>query len=131
MGTHRLRNCFELLEKNEYTESSDIRSKLLHDPNFAASPRNIRLDPPPKEGVKILDVALGYVHLVVLTSDGSVYTCATGFDGYASIVKQKNELTSGLGRKIDSVEEALKLQKFYFTPVQMNSSKFPLAGATY
>jgi|TARA_B110000003_G_scaffold92378_1_gene94556 regulator of chromosome condensation len=104
----------ELLEKNEYTESSDIRSKLLHDPNFAASPRNIRLDPPPKEGVKILDVALGYVHLVVLTSDGSVYTCATGFDGYASIVKQKNELTSGLGRKIDSVEEALKLQKVLF-----------------
>ena len=104
----------ELLEKNEYTESSDIRSKLLHDPNFAASPRNIRLDPPPKEGVKILDVALGYVHLVVLTSDGSVYTCATGFDGYAGIVKQKNELTSGLGRKIDSVEEALKLQKVLF-----------------
>ena len=100
--------------ENEVSQASDIRSRLLSDPNFAASPRNIGLDPPPKEGIKIVDIALGYVHLVALASDGSVYTCATGFDGYAGIVKHKTELTSGLGRKTNSTEEALKLREVSF-----------------
>jgi len=120
-GLNACGNAPELLKENEVTHFSNIQSKLLNDPYFAASPRRIRLEPPPKDGVKIVDVALGYVHLVALTSDGSVYTCATGFDGYAGIVEQKSELTSGLGRKIDSFEDALKLQK---VPFHSSSNKF-------
>ena len=75
-----------------------------------------------------MDIALGYVHLVALASDGSVYTCATGFDGYAGIVKHKTELTSGLGRKTNSTKKLLSSEKFHFT-VQISLSKFLLVGA--
>ena len=72
-------------------------SSLLNDPAIAAEPRLVRL--PGKNdaddeggsgdgggggGDKAEVVALGYVHMAVLTASGAVYTCDTGFDGYAS-----------------------------------------------
>jgi regulator of chromosome condensation len=99
---------------NSLNNDGDIRSRLLSDPEFAASPRVISPDPPLKHGVKFIDVALGYVHLVALASDGSVHTCATGFDGYAGIVTGKFQLSSGLGRAIGSEVEGLQLAKVSF-----------------
>ena len=57
-------------------------------------------------------VAVGYVHLVVLTKNGTVFTCDTGFDGYAGglsvggkgyVMNQSKQM----GRNVKSVAEAL------------------------
>ena len=108
---------------NENGDEEDIRHVLLYEPKFASYPREIHLIPPLKNGVKLTDVTIGYVHLVALASDGSVYTCATGFDGYAGIVQQKKDLDFGLGRKINSLEEALHLKRVPFDDPSYNVSE--------
>jgi alpha-tubulin suppressor-like RCC1 family protein len=55
------------------------RESLLRDPTSAAEPRLV-------SGIdaKAVAVTFGYVQMAVLTDDGELYTCDTGFDGYAS-----------------------------------------------
>ena len=50
-------------------------------------------------------VAIGYVHMVILTASGDVYTCDTGFDGYASALTPNRDRQ--LGRHVSSSEAAL------------------------
>ena len=57
------------------------RESLLRDPRAAAKPRLVRgLD---GGSSKAVVVVFGYAHMAILTDDGELYTCDTGFDGYA------------------------------------------------
>eukprot|EP00899_Mesostigma_viride_P013848 jgi/Mesvir1/22464/Mv18494-RA.1 len=62
------------------------------------------------KGMKVVAVDAGYVHWAALTSDGLVYTCDTGFDGYAGFLPasvnrhRKGNAEGELGRAGDPFE---------------------------
>jgi regulator of chromosome condensation len=61
---------------------------LLADPKSASTPRALGRNlfgQDAEDGDKAVDVAVGYLHVVIATASGKVYTCATGFDGYAGV----------------------------------------------
>lgn len=73
-------------------------ASLLEDPETAAEPRLVRLTRTRKRsdeggegdgfarmGDKAKVIAIGYVHMAILTASGVLFTCDTGFDGYASV----------------------------------------------
>lgn len=59
------------------------RESLLRDPRAAATPRLVRGLASESGGSKPVVVVFGYAHMAILTDDGELYTCDTGFDGYA------------------------------------------------
>ena len=59
------------------------RESLLRDPRAAATPRLVRGLGESGGGPKPVVVVFGYAHMAILTDDGELYTCDTGFDGYA------------------------------------------------
>ena len=59
------------------------RESLLRDPRAAATPRLVRGLANESGGSKPVVVVFGYAHMAILTDDGELYTCDTGFDGYA------------------------------------------------
>jgi regulator of chromosome condensation len=69
---------------------------LLANPAIAGAPRLVRLTHEgggfTQGGDKAMVVTLGYVHMAVLTATGALYTCDTGFDGYASVRPRFNDL---------------------------------------
>lgn len=90
--------------------------KLLEDPETAATPRVVRLSHGGTDagGFAANDdgavvVSIGYVHMAVLTETGALYTCDTGFDGYASGLGQgfTPNKDKQLGRRAPSLETAL------------------------
>ena len=56
--------------------------RLVNDAAFASTPRFLSRDVF-FDGSAVEIAAVGYVHVAFLTSDGRVFTCDTGFDGYA------------------------------------------------
>ena len=80
------------------------RESLLRDPTSAAKPRLVTgID------AKAVAVTFGYVQMAVLTDDGELYTCDTGFDGYASGLGNayKPNGEKALGRVASDAESAL------------------------
>ena len=99
--------------------------RLTDDPAFASTPRFLSKDAFGRSTVEI--AAVGYVHVVFLTKDGRVFTCDTGFDGYAGGLGKPyapNEdgrlgrafmLTDGETKSVD-VDEATKKKRWALTP---------------
>jgi hypothetical protein len=65
---------------------------------------------------KAVAVTFGYVQMAVLTDDGELYTCDTGFDGYASGLGNayKPNGEKALGRVVSDAESALAPGKVDF-----------------
>lgn len=58
---------------------------------------------PDGDDVRVVAISVGYVHWVAVTSDGAVYTCNTGDDGYAGTLPNAREVNAEgeLGRDIN------------------------------
>lgn len=83
--------------------------RLTDDPAFASTPRFLSKDA--FDGSTVEIAAVGYVHVVFLTKDGRVFTCDTGFDGYAG----------GLGKPYAPNEDARLGRAFILTDGETKS----------
>eukprot|EP00854_Cymbomonas_tetramitiformis_P014566 gene14566-17214_t len=59
----------------EYTPSELVSDYLL-----TMTPRLVKGS---VTGLKVVGMDVGYIHMAMVTSDGGLHTCSTGFDGYA------------------------------------------------
>ena len=84
--------------------------RLVNDAAFASTPRFLSRDVF-FDGSAVEIAAVGYVHVAFLTSDGRVFTCDTGFDGYAG----------GLGNPYTPNEDG-RLGRALFLSVAANST---------
>ena len=78
--------------KDALADPAKAAARLLANPLEAATPRSVVApggDGLPDDGTNLflsdraVAVDIGYVHVVILTESGRVFTCDTGFDGYA------------------------------------------------
>jgi regulator of chromosome condensation len=78
--------------KDALADPAKAAARLLANPLEAATPRSVVApggDGSPDDGTNLflsdraVAVDIGYVHAVVLTESGRVFSCDTGFDGYA------------------------------------------------
>ena len=81
-------------------------SSLMNNANLAATPRKVggKL-----ADEKVIALDVGYVHMAMVTESGKLYTCDTGFDGYANGLGQAAEPNKfkQLGRRADTQGKAL------------------------
>ena len=84
-GLNACGGAFDDVTENETDAPQTVASfldRLVNDAAFASTPRFLSRDVF-FDGSAVEIAAVGYVHVAFLTSDGRVFTCDTGFDGYA------------------------------------------------
>ena len=103
----------DAIEKTDDAPGPSVASfldRLVNDAAFASTPRFLSRDVF-FDGSAVEIAAVGYVHVAFLTSDGRVFTCDTGFDGYAG----------GLGNPYTPNEDG-RLGRALFLSVAANST---------
>ena len=103
----------DAIEKTDDAPGPSVASfldRLVNDAAFASTPRFLSRDVF-FDGSAVEIAAVGYVHVAFLTSDGRVFTCDTGFDGYAG----------GLGNPYTPNEDG-RLGRALFSSVAANST---------
>ena len=71
-----------VLADDDADDDAAFLERLAEDPAFASRPRFLSAAAF-FDGSAVEIAAVGYVHVAFLTADGRVFTCDTGFDGYA------------------------------------------------
>mmetsp|Transcript_11508 Transcript_11508/g.21828 ORF Transcript_11508/g.21828 Transcript_11508/m.21828 type:complete len:515 (+) Transcript_11508:67-1611(+) len=94
-------------ESDRGSDTNFNPNELSNHPDRASIPRMVPGFGGPGEP-KAVAVDIGYIHIVILAEDGKVYSCHTGYDGYAGGLPQKDKPGSQheLGRIISSTEQA-------------------------
>ena len=71
-----------VLADDDADDDAAFLERLAEDPAFASTPRFLSAAAF-FDGSAVEIAAVGYAHVAFLTADGRVFTCDTGFDGYA------------------------------------------------
>lgn len=81
--------------------------ELSDDPELAATPRPLGGS---VGSLEVVALSAGYEHIAILTADGALHTCDTGFDGYAGTLASRDHRPNAhnqLGRVASTQEIAL------------------------